>query len=77
VPSTFLAKSAYVTGQEKEITLSLLITWEMSLPLLGVGEEVAELEKVMTLFALFSPVNISERQNIYLGRLSVDGQRVT
>jgi hypothetical protein len=74
---TFLAKSAYVTGQEKEMTLSLLTTWEMSLPLLGVGEEVAELEKVITLFAFFSPINISERQTIYLGGLSVDGQGVT
>jgi len=30
-------------GKEKETSLSLLTTWEMSLPLLGVGERVAEL----------------------------------
>ena len=48
-------------GKEKETSLSLLTTWEMSLPLLGVGEQAAELEKVMTLFAFFNPVNIGER----------------
>jgi len=45
----------------KETSLSLLTTWEMSLPLLGVGEQAAELEKVITLFTFFSPVNIGER----------------
>jgi len=48
-------------GKEKETSLSLLTTWEMSLPLLGVGEQAAELEKVITLFAFFNPVNIGER----------------
>ena len=38
-------------GKEKETSLSLLTTWEMSLALLGVGEQGAELEKVITLFA--------------------------
>ena len=48
--------------REKETSLSLLTTWEMSLQLLGVGEgRAAELEKVLTLFAFFNPVNISER----------------
>ena len=40
-------------GEEKEISLSLLTTWEMSLQLLDVGEEAEELEKVITLFAFF------------------------
>jgi len=48
-------------GKEKGISLSLLTTWEMSLQLLGVGDEAAELEKVITLFAFFNPVNIGER----------------
>jgi len=48
-------------GKEKEISLSLLTTWEMSLQLPGVGDEAAELEKVITLFAFFNPVNIGER----------------
>jgi len=48
-------------GKEKGTPLSLLTTWEMSLQLLGVGEEAAELEKVITLFAFFNPVNIGER----------------
>jgi len=48
-------------GKEKETSLSLLTTWEMSLPQLGVGEQGAELEKVITLFAFFNPVNIGER----------------
>jgi hypothetical protein len=48
-------------GKEKETSLSLLTTWEMSLQLLGVGEEAAELEKVITLFAFFNPVNIGEQ----------------
>jgi hypothetical protein len=48
-------------GKEKETSLSLLTTWEMSLQLLGVGEQAAELEKVITLFAFFNPVNIGER----------------
>jgi len=48
-------------GKEKETSLSLLTTWEMSLQLLGVGEQAAELEKVITLFTFFNPVNISER----------------
>jgi len=48
-------------GKEKESSLSLLTTWEMSLPLLGVGEHAAELEKVITLLAFFNPFNIGER----------------
>jgi tetratricopeptide (TPR) repeat protein len=48
-------------GKEKETSLSLLTTWEMSLQLLGVGEHAAELEKVLTLFAFFNPVSIRER----------------
>src|SRR5260221_232550 len=44
-----------------ETHLNLLTTWEMSLPLLGVGEQAAELEKVITLLAFFNPVNVSER----------------
>jgi len=48
-------------GKEKEISLSLFTTWEMSLQLLGVGGEVAELERVITLFAFFNPMNIGER----------------
>jgi hypothetical protein len=48
-------------GKEKETSLSLLTTWEMSLQLLCVGEHAAELEKVITLFAFFNPVNIGER----------------
>jgi len=48
-------------GKEKESSLSLLTTWEMSIPLLGVGEQGAESEKVITLLAFFSPFNISER----------------
>jgi tetratricopeptide (TPR) repeat protein len=48
-------------SEEKETSLSLLTTWEMSLQFLGVGEHAAELEKVITLFAFFNPVNISER----------------
>jgi len=48
-------------GKEKETSLSLFTTWEMSLQLLGVGEHAAELEKVITLFAFFNPVNIGER----------------
>jgi hypothetical protein len=48
-------------GKGKEVSLSLLTTWEMSLQLLGVGEEAAELEKVITLFAFFNHVNIGER----------------
>jgi hypothetical protein len=47
---------------EKEIPLSLFTTWEMSLPLLGVQEgHVAELAEMLTLFAFFSPVAISEK----------------
>jgi tetratricopeptide (TPR) repeat protein len=48
-------------SEEKETSLSLLTTWEMSLQFLGVGEHAAELEKVITLFAFFNPVNISEQ----------------
>src|SRR5258708_3892268 len=48
-------------GKEKESSLSLLTTWEMSLQLLGVGEHAAELEKVITLFGFFNPVDNSER----------------
>jgi len=48
-------------GKEKETSLSLLTTWEMSLQLLGVGEHATELEKVLTFFAFFNPVNIGER----------------
>jgi len=48
-------------GKEKETSLSLLTTWEMSLQLLGVGEQAAELEKVITLFAFFNHVHIGER----------------
>jgi len=47
--------------KEKETSLSLLTTWEMSLQLLGVDEDAAELEKVITLFAFFNPVNIGKR----------------
>jgi len=46
---------------KEETPLSLLTTWEMSLPLLGAGEQAAELEKVITLLAFFNPVNINER----------------
>jgi len=48
-------------GKEKETSLSLFTTWEMSLQLLGVGEQAAELERIITLFAFFNTVNISER----------------
>jgi len=48
-------------GKEVVTPLSLLTTWEMSLQLLGVGEQAAELERVITLFAFFNPVNIGER----------------
>ena len=48
-------------GKEKEVSLNLLTTWEMSLQLVCVGECAAELEKVITLFAFFDPVNIGER----------------
>jgi len=48
-------------GKEKETSLSLFTTWEMSLQLLGVGEHATELEGVITLFAFFNPVNIGER----------------
>jgi hypothetical protein len=47
-------------GKEKETSLSLLTTWEMSLQLLCAGDH-AELEKVITLFAFFNPVHIGER----------------
>ena len=50
-----------IPGMGKETSLSLLTTWEMSLQLLCVGEHAAELEKVITLFAFFNPVNIGER----------------
>jgi len=40
--------------KEKETSLSLLTTWEMSLQLLGVGEHAAELEGVITLFAFLT-----------------------
>jgi hypothetical protein len=46
---------------KEETSLSMLTTWEMSLPLLGVGEQAADLEKIITIFAFFNPVNISER----------------
>ena len=46
---------------KEETPLSLLTTWEMSLPLLGIGEQASELERVITFFAFFNPVNISER----------------
>jgi len=49
------------TGMEMETSLSLLTTWEMSLQLLCVGEHAADLEKVITLFAFFNPVNIGEQ----------------
>jgi len=48
-------------GEDKETSLSLLTTWEMSLQLLCVGEHAGELEQVITLFAFFNPVNIGER----------------
>src|SRR5258705_173599 len=48
-------------GKEKETSINLLTTWEMSLQLLGVGEQAAELEKVITLFAFFNHVRIGER----------------
>jgi hypothetical protein len=48
-------------SEEKQTSLSLLTTWEMSLQSLGVGEDAAELEKVITLFAFFNPVNIGEQ----------------
>jgi len=48
-------------GKEKETSLSLLTTWEMSLQLLDVDEQTAELQKVITLFAFFNPLNIGER----------------
>ena len=48
-------------GEEKETSLSLLTTWEMSLQLLGVGEQAGELESVITLFSFFNPVKINER----------------
>jgi len=48
-------------GKENVTSLSLLTTWEMSLQFLCVGEHAAELEKVITLFAFFNPVNIGER----------------
>jgi len=47
--------------RKEETPLNLLTTWEMSLLLLGVGEQAAELEKVITLLAFFNSVNISER----------------
>jgi hypothetical protein len=50
-----------LASEEKETSLSLLTTWEMSLQFLGVGEQAAELEKVITLFAFFNPVSIGER----------------
>ena len=48
-------------GKEKETSLNLFTTWEMSLQLLGVGEQASELEGVITFFAFFNPVNIGER----------------
>jgi tetratricopeptide (TPR) repeat protein len=46
---------------EEPTSLSLLTTWEMSLALLDVGEEhKTELQNILTLFAFFHPVTISE-----------------
>ena len=43
------------------MSLNLLTTWEMSLPLLDVGEEhKTELQDILTLFAFFHPASISE-----------------
>jgi hypothetical protein len=50
-----------LADKDEEISLCLLTTWEMSLQLLGVGEQAEELEKVLTLLAFFNPVSISER----------------
>jgi tetratricopeptide (TPR) repeat protein len=46
---------------EEATSFSLLTTWEMSLPLLDVGEEdKTRLQDVLTLFAFFHPFHISE-----------------
>ena len=48
-------------AMEESISLSLLTTWEMSLPLLDVDEErKTELRDLLMLFAFFYPVSISE-----------------
>jgi len=48
--------------KEEETSLSLLTTWEMSLSLLGIGEgHTAKLGDVLTLFAFFHHVSISEK----------------
>jgi hypothetical protein len=47
--------------KEEETSLSLLTTWEMSLSLLGIGEGyTAKLGDVLTLFAFFHHISISE-----------------
>jgi hypothetical protein len=46
---------------EEETSLNLFTTWEMSLDLLGFGTENSQrLKDVLTLFAFFHPVSISE-----------------
>jgi tetratricopeptide (TPR) repeat protein len=44
----------------EKISLSLLTTWEMSLPLLGAGDN-GSLKDVLTLFSFFHPFSISEK----------------
>lgn len=47
---------------EEETYLSLWTTWDMSLSLLGVGEEdSSKLRDVLTMFSYFHPSNISEK----------------
>jgi tetratricopeptide (TPR) repeat protein len=49
-------------GMEEEISLNILTTWEMSLQLLDDGKEgTAKLGDILTLFAFFHQVSISEK----------------
>jgi hypothetical protein len=59
-PSHWLYRSTL--PDQDRAPLSLLTTWEMSLSLLSMDEEhTAPLEDVLTLFAFFHPVSISEK----------------
>ena len=59
-PRLWQYRRAY-PDMDEPTSLSLLTTWEMSLPLLDVGEEhKTELQNVLMLLAFFHPVGISE-----------------
>jgi tetratricopeptide (TPR) repeat protein len=44
----------------RRVSLNMLTTWEMSLALLGVGEDTRVLRDVLSLLSFFHPVSISE-----------------